>query len=339
MTLKYLRQQMLLPQKEYIINKRANIRGVDVLLLSFTIEEDKNRLWLMYENRDSIEDSFDNEYDEFKTNREEMLHNIDRDNRCKDFYIKEMEVQGQIIRFDSCSSSSVYDMNREGIMQLQHFAEKGLISPEWDDIRLEDIVITEYEQVKGDAIPNIDETKELFILLHIEKSSREVPIQCPFKIGFGKQDIGTKVMYYDEILEMEKYFFIDEVYSYNAFEDVAKRADEIEDIKIREDMLNNFIEAMESFCPRDKNLAVIKYETENNIQLNFMMKDYLERKPINSASAIGFGFICGSDEIGINGYKLRECVMQPIDKDFNGEIELELFSRYIEIPEETVKCF
>jgi hypothetical protein len=41
---------MLLPQEEYIINKHANIRGVDVLLLSFTIEEDKNRLWLMYEN-------------------------------------------------------------------------------------------------------------------------------------------------------------------------------------------------------------------------------------------------------------------------------------------------
>ena len=338
MILKYLRQQMLLPQEEYIINKHANIRGVDVLLLSFTIEEDKNRLWLMYENKDSIGNSFDNEYMESKTNREEMIHNIDEYNRRKDFYIKEMEIQGQIIRFDSCSSSSVYDMNREGIMQLQHFAEKGLISSEWDDVRLEDLVITEYEQVKGEVTPNIDETKELSILLHIEKSLKEVPIQCPFKIEFGKQDIGTKVVYYDEMLKMEKYFFINEVYSYNAFEDVAKRADEIEDIKIREDMLNNFIEAMENLCPRDKNLAIIKYETVDNIQLNFMMKDYLESEPIKkSASAIGF--ICGSNEIGANGYKLRECVMHPVDKDFSGEIELELFSRIIEIPEETVKCF
>jgi hypothetical protein len=96
---------MLPPQKEYIINKHANIRGVDVLLLSFTIEEDKNHLWLMYENKDSIEDSFDNEYMESKTNRKEMIHNIDKYNRRKDFYIKEMEIQGQIIRFDSCSSS------------------------------------------------------------------------------------------------------------------------------------------------------------------------------------------------------------------------------------------
>lgn len=56
-------------------------------------------------------------------------------------------------------------------------------------------------------------------------------------------------------------------------------------------------------------------------------------------SSASIGFICKCDEIGINGYKLRECVMQPVDKDFSGKIELELFSRYVETPEETVECF
>ncbi len=56
MRLRYLMQEMLLPKEEYIINKRVNIQGLDVLVLSFTIEKDKNRLWLMYENKDLIVD-------------------------------------------------------------------------------------------------------------------------------------------------------------------------------------------------------------------------------------------------------------------------------------------
>ena len=43
--LKYFKEKMLIPTEEYIINKLVNIRGVDVLLLSFTVEKDKSTLW------------------------------------------------------------------------------------------------------------------------------------------------------------------------------------------------------------------------------------------------------------------------------------------------------
>ena len=106
------------------------------------------------------------------------------------------------------------------------------------------------------------------------------------------------------------------------------------------------MEVLERVCPRDKNLAVIKYETVDDTQLNFYLKDYLDEEPIiyrNDNSTIGgassVGIIWGSNEkgIGINGYKLRECVLQPIDKNFSGELELELFSRYLQILGETVR--
>ena len=91
MRLGCLKQEMLLPKKEYIINKRVNIQGVDFLVLSFTIEEDKNRLWLMYENKDLIVDDFDNEYPKkFKTNREKLLNSIEERRRDTYLYIKEM---------------------------------------------------------------------------------------------------------------------------------------------------------------------------------------------------------------------------------------------------------
>lgn len=106
---------------------------------------------------------------------------------------------------------------------------------------------------------------------------------------------------------------------------------------MREKNLNIFMEALENICPRDKNLAVIKYETVDNIQLNFYIKDYLEAAPICSNSTIGIIGSSNKKEIGINGYKLRECVLQPIDKDFSGEMEIELFSQFLEIPGEIVK--
>ncbi len=120
-----------------------------------------------------------------------------------------MEIQEQLIGFDSSSSAPIHDRNREGMMQLQHFAEKGLLPDEWDDVKLESLVITAYEQAEGETTPpSIDKTKDLSVVLNIDKNIEEIPIQCPFTVEFGKQDIGTKVVYYDPILEKEKYFLL-----------------------------------------------------------------------------------------------------------------------------------
>ena len=351
MRLKHLKEWMLLPEKEYIINQCVNIRGTDVQILSFTIEEDKNRLWFIYEQEDSFEDelecNMEHEYKErIKSNRDEKLDNIARRNRDKYFFIEKVEIQNQTITFSSSSSSSIYDMNREGIMQLQHFVEKGLILDKWDDVRLKNLVIAQYEQKEDEEAPVIDNTKELDIKLYINPDSKEIAIQHPFKVRFGKQDIGTKIIYFDEELCRENYFFINEIYSFDVYEDIKKKTEEIEDVEMRENMLNNFMEALERVCPRDKNLAVIKYETVDDTQLNFYFKEHLDREPINyrnDSSIIGgassVGIIWGSNEkeIGINGYKLRECVLQHIDKNFSGELEIELFSRYLQIPGEILR--
>lgn len=341
MTIKFLKQLMLLPKEEYIINKRVNIKGLDIHLLSFTIEEDKNRLWFMYQDKDlfdiDLEEPHCEAVTELKTNRKELLRGIEADKINKYFHIRQMEIQGQIVSFDSASYSYLYDMSNKEAMQLQHFAEKALIPTEWNEVPLRTIVIGSYEQVKDEIAPIIDDTKELSIKLHIDRSFKEVLIQCPFKVKFGKQEKGTKVKYYDPILEQDLYFYIDEIYSFDPYEDIIQKTERIEDSHMREEVLERHIEALEDMCPRNKNLAVIKYESTDNVQLNFMMKDYLDSEPIRRNSATSMGFISTSKEIGINGNKVRECVLQPVDKDFNGELEIELFSRYVEIPEETIQ--
>lgn len=338
MTIKFLKQMMLLPKEEFIINKRVNIKGLDVQLLSFTIEENENRLWFMYEDKDLLDIDPDDEYwRDFKTNREEMLRRIEANRINKYFHIKQMEIQGQTVSFDSSSYVPLHDYNNKELMQLQHFTEKGLIPSELEKAPLRSLVMGSYVQVKDEAAPIIDDTKELSLKLHTSRDSKEILIQCPITVKLGKQEKGTKVKYYDSSLGQEQYFYIDELYSFDPYEDIIQKTERIEDIKMREDILRRHIEALESMCPKSKNLAVIKYESIDNIQLNFMMKNYLDTEPIRRNSATSVGFIGSSKEVGINGNKVRECVLQPIDKDFNGELEIELFSRYIEIPEEIIQ--
>ncbi len=338
MTIKFLKELMLLPKEEYIINKRVNIRGLDVQLLSFTVEEDENRLWIMYEDKDLLDIDPDDEYwREFRTNREELLRRKEADRVNKYFHIKQMEIQGQTVSFDSSSYGPLHELNNKELMRLQHFTEKSLIPSDWEEVPLRSLVIGSYVQVKDEALPVIDDTKELSLKLHIDRSSKEILIQCPFSVKFGKQEAGKKVKYFDSSLGKEQYFFIDEIYSFDAYEDMIQKTERIEDAETREDILKHHIEALESICPRNRNLAVIKYESMDNIQLNFMMKDYLDSEPIRRNSASSIGFISRAKEVGINGNKVRECVLQPVDKDFNGELEIELFSRYVEIPEEIIQ--
>ncbi|SHI46996.1 hypothetical protein [Lutispora thermophila] len=342
MIFKDLKQQMLLPVEEYIINKTVTIRGTKVLLLSFTIEKNRKSLWLMYENNELHDESFDEKYpqelslkkEDFVTNREEFLHYIMESHIRKNFNIKEMEIQGNTIGFHLWTSSPIHEGSSEEKMHLQHFVEKGLIPEEWDDISLENIVIARYEQIEAEEFPKIDKTKDLSVVLRIDRDIKEVAIQHPFVVKFGKQDVGKKVAYFDETLGKESYFYIDDIYSYDPYEDIIEKSKQIEDPVERENVIKNITKALEVECPKGKNLAIIKYETPDDIQLRFIMKDYLEAKPVHSCSSIGF--ICRNDEIGINGYKLKECVMQSIDKDFEGELEIELFSKYVVISEETI---
>lgn len=338
MILKLLKEEMLIPKEEYIINKTANIRGIDILLLSFTEEEDNNSLWLMYEQEEFTSERATDKYEEvFSTNRDRLLDSIDERSKSINIHIKEMKIQDNILKFDSSNSSPIYNMNRQGIMRLQHFVEKALISEEWDEVKLENLVISQHKQRVGDKPPKLDITKDLNITLSIASDSLEIPIEHAFKAEFGKQDIGEKVEYYDEDLGKDQLFFIDEIYSFNPYDNIQEQFKEIEDLEIRRNAIKTMIEALEKVYPRDTNIAVIKYETLDNIQLKFNMAVYLQEQPIINNSGVGIMWGSSHKEIGINGYKTRECILQTIDKNFTGKLKLELFSKYTEIPEEIIK--
>lgn len=343
MYLGLLREFLFHPDEEYIINRTLNVRGKDVLLLSLTKENDTCSLWVM-RKRDLHEELYEVEVE---TKRDEMLRHIESSNRDHNFFLNQMEIQGNIVEFDTSFNHYVHENNWEAIVKLLHFVELGLIPEEWDNVELENLVITEFRQKEGDYVPVIDTTKDLSILLYIGQDTRQVPILHSFKAHMGKQDMGKKIIYYDKELGKEGCFYINELTSYDPYEDIEKMVKNIENIEERERVLDDLINAIKDYCPRGKNLAIIEYETEDDTQLEFYLKEYLDSKPIiyedyNEKEPIGrstgIGFIATTDkDKGINGYKLRASVMQAIDKDYSGELQIELFSRYLIIPEEIVK--
>lgn len=338
MELKFLKEEMLIPKKEYIINKSVNIRGKDVLILSFTEEKDNNSLWLIYEDEEFISERSVDDYNEvFPTNRDKLLDSIDARSKNINIHIKEMKIQDNILLFDQSNSSYIYNMNRQGIMRLQHFVEKGLICEEWDGVNLENLVISQHQQREGDKAPELDLTKELNITLRIAKDLIEIPIGHQFKTEFGKKYISKKIKYYDKHLSKQSFFFIDEIYSFNPYENMKEQFEDIEDLEIRNNITKTMIESLEKIYPNDINLPVIKYETLDNIQLNFNLVKYLDEKPIINNSGVGIMWGSKDKGIGINGYKTRECVLEAMEVDLDDELELELFSKYIEIPEEIIE--
>lgn len=341
-----LKELLFHPDEEFVINKKVNIRGEDVLLLSFTKENNRGSLWIMKKRDIAEEDIYELES---KTRRKEKLDHIESSNRNPQFFINKMEIQGISLEFDTASNYYIAEDDVRGVIKLLHFIELGLIPEEWDSLELENLVITQYQQKEGDIGQNIDTTKDLSIVLYIGQDIRQVPILHSFKIQMGKYDKGKKIVYYDKELGRESCFYINEIGSYDPYEDIENKVKIIEDMEQREKILNDLISGLEEYCPRGKSLAFIEYETEDDTQLEFYLKEYLDSSLViheyNTETGVigrstGFMVLAMPDkDRGINGYKLRACMMQAIDKDFEGELEIELFSRYLTIPEEKIEVF
>lgn len=108
MQFKDLKQQMLLPTNEFIINKSVTIKDKECMLLGMTSQNEENKLWIIMheENSGYRENAIDDDYYNYEeieyentilTNREQMEKNIS--NETFHLNIKEIEIQGEKITF------------------------------------------------------------------------------------------------------------------------------------------------------------------------------------------------------------------------------------------------
>lgn len=338
MIFKELREKMFFEKEEIIINKKVNVRGKEILLLSLVKSNDSNKLWTLHINDDKEEDVF--QFEGFTTNRDEQINNINR-NRESDFInIKELLIQNQKVIFQSSSATAIEYMDNDKIFMLQHFIEKGMITKDWDNININNIIISTYEQLEEESFPEVNGDEKIIITLKIDETFKNVLVQHPFTVTLRKCNENTKIYYFDEDSKEENFFYLNGIEKYDLWKDTLKNIEiamKNIDESEREEVKNDCISSVEKQCPKDKELITISYENEDDIQLCFFTKEYLEKEPVYNEGSSSMILSCGGER-GINGYGKRIESLKQIEKDFAGELELEieLFSKYIKIPEEII---
>ena len=198
MLLKDLKKNMILPKKEILINRIVKIRGREIHVISITLEENRNILWVMYKLPYCLNEATDiGEIPKYSSNREEIINNISQEMNSYYIHISEITIQKQKMTFSSSKSSYMYGMGHEGYMQLQHFIEIGMSTTNWDEVDLGEMAIVAYVQNQNEEFPSIDLLAELDITLKVDRESKQVLINQPMCIQFGEMEKGNRFCFYD----------------------------------------------------------------------------------------------------------------------------------------------
>lgn len=345
MSIAYLKEEMLLPERETVINKALELRGNRALIASITLQNDKIILWVFHHQ--PCDRAREEHIVDHMTNRDEILGRID-DDHTHSPHIREISIQGQEL---ALSSSSIGGISHDHMsyMKLQHFVEAGVDFTSIEDIDLDELALGEYELEEGSPFPEIDPSKEMPVSLRFDEMQQELVVEpAPvFTLSVGEQ-ADTRHVFHNPVEDKPMTFYFDLLECHDLWKEHAEQqGDEKmrqawrehgmsdEDIVV---MLRQHEETLEQVCPRDCDLLLLHYEAENDAQLCFYTLQHLDSPPvIHEGNSVGilFGF---SDEEGIHGHSRRVCNLGVIPKGYNKPTTLELVSWYRKIPGETVEA-
>lgn len=331
----YRNQSYFKDKEEIVINKKLKIRDKEILVLSFINYGDKSRLWTLHKNefKRNEEDVF-----EYKTNREELIDSIRLNSNGEFINFRNMTIQSNKVNFEYSYETSMEYANGIDILSINHFINSGLVNEVWDDINIEDMIFTTYEIGEEDTFPNINKNEKIDIELYIEADLKEKLIQHPFKVRIDEYEKNTKI-YYKDYNGIENFFYLDSLIKYdlrkNTLENMNANIDKIDE-EYRQSYMEEGIKDIESICGKDMDYTAIFYENEENEQLRFLTNKYLNKKPVLSSSSTSMMWL-SSEEYGQNGYFQYTDGIEAVEKNFDKEMEIELFSKFIKVPEETIK--
>lgn len=332
-----LKEEYLVLEEEIAINKQVVIRGVEIQLLSIVKEEGTRKLLMLYQEVKAEKNSIHRE--DYKTNREKMIESLQNEPMygLNNLYIKAIKFAGQEFMMEGSSARGLRYYHESDYEIYTYFKEKGLIPKEWLEGSMEKLILSEYRLESDTELPVDNLNKLMPMILNVDESHYTVRIEHAFRIKIGKVEPNTRIQYFDEATGKKRAFYIDEVEKYYYYDEGLQRLEEIlQNIEPaeREHFKEEYIKHLEEVCPPDKALILLHYETEDGEQLNFFLKEYLEVEPEHRMYSGSVGFGCKGN--GLNGYPVRIELLKTVEKDFDEALEVELFSRYITIPEESI---
>ncbi len=343
MRLNELKDMMLLPDREILLNRLVKINNNDILLIAITSERGIHKLWTLRRFPDYLyEEQPVCEPQEPLSNRDRIQEYVLGDTIFDDQEdrISKMIIQGQLMTFNGMEARFCTEQDHETYMRLQHFTEKGLDLSHFAEAELSRLFLTSYIQDSSEPFPDITVDKELDIALRFDRTFRRIPLQVePIVLEYGHSPQTIRRSFYDSVHEENRSFY---VYGWTHY-DVWGESEEMlartsspgftdeEWQQVKEQRRSSLL----AICPEGKNLARIEYEAEGDIRLDFYAKDYLDAKPLSASypSAMSFGYKTEKSD----GFMRQKAVIGPVDKTFNGTLVVELLSYYAEFPEVMLK--
>ncbi|OWA37591.1 hypothetical protein B9G55_05940 [Saccharibacillus sp. O16] len=342
MRLAELKDTMLIPDREVVLNRLIQLNGTDVLLLSITSQDKIHRLWTLR----SLPESY---YEESSVDPSEDAHSIRNRKRAPDLFseqedhVSKMLIQNQIMTFRGMQGFFCTEQDHETYMYLQYFIEKGMDLAHFADVELNRLALYSYEQDSSEPFPDLDLERELDMVFTFNSQMCSMPIHTePILLEFGDVPQENRYSFYDSFHQKNRSFYINRLRRYDIWAEVQKHVeqpippqiDPAEWLKFRDQYMEN----IQHVCPQGQELAVLEYEAEDNIQLHFYSKDDLDSEPRPFEGSLRMGISVGPEHpFGVHGLRLRACTLGAVSRTFAGSLVVELWSHYVELPEKTLK--
>lgn len=348
MNINRLLKEMLLPQREVIINRSFSFCEKPALLLALTEQQGEIKLWTLHQI-DQPEEDFAEEYLEDNrpakvTLRQEKQAEIDHQ-QGGNLHVSLFDIQGFSLDISS-SASSVLENDWRSFVKLQHFAEHGADFSSFDQVPLRNLVLSYFRLADGCQFPQIDAAMPLDIVLHIAEDSQQVQLSPPLQFNLQQGKLPPlQHSFYDEQSKREIAFFLAELLTYDIRTEMVAQLDGeeaqsswqlagLDEVAIAE-MRTRTLRSLDNLCPAEQELLLLQYYADEDTQLNFFLSDVLDSQPNHNGNGV-FGVIVGSDKRD-DGRLVRTCRLSAVPKGFSGSVQVELFSWYRKIPAYRIK--
>lgn len=301
-------------KKEVLIGREIDVQEKKALLLGLReadeVEDGElmtvTRLLMLHEDYMADYDDWDEEEEweeeEEETNRQVLIESMETDGDISVTDIEAFHINGTRYGTDEINVSYLEEQPYEEIMLIKHFAEKGCVPQEWMDKDVDMLALAAYDvdpamfavswdaDILGISAEMAEPIEEVLVGKVLQCSCGHYDMPKTFTIkGKNGEDIVVR---------------IHGMYLHNIWTDVS--------------CLDMDFSELEEYCDRDERLLVVEYSTDENLQLEFYTKDYLDAPADVDEPSGGIGLLADG------GHDL--CVVDVVPADFEDEVEIELLS-------------
>lgn len=321
-----------------IINREFTYQGQRFVFVFIGKENNNAVAWIVGESLEDNDEPLHKMRRLKETNRQAMNHRFERE-RTSLISLRKLEIKGYELKVASSSSEGGGIYNEDVIHTVQYMwmIWNGCDLGELEHVSMKKLYLMKFTFREDTDLPMIKKDEQLKIKLTFDKRYEAVRVQKSICVKMGEYS-NKKYRFKDREAAEERIVYVDRLIHYDVWADAEiKFNDPFYREKLTEEqieeMKQNYLESLSDMCPQGMDLAILEYETKNNIILDIYTKEFLKKEVGHKSSSM----MVKPESKSLNGYCVRACVLGVVEKDFDGEMKLEIIGYLREIPGEVME--